>query len=64
MLKNLLDSLIKDGFLLTFEEARNAPSEEDVNALECCKLIAKFHTEKGACLLIRRVSARLKLNFL
>lgn len=53
-LKNILTSLTNDGFLLSIEAAKNVPSEEALDELNC-KLISKFVIERGVCLLIRKV---------
>lgn len=55
VIQNILQSLIKDGFLMTIEELNNVPNDEKLNNLNC-KLITKYVTEKGICLLIRKVS--------
>lgn len=57
--KNILHSLVKDGFLLVLEDAQSAPSEDDLEAFNC-KLIAKFDTEKAVCLLVRKVSRQFR----
>lgn len=54
-IKNILQSLVKDGFLLTLEDAKISLSEDNSDEFGY-KLIAKFNTTLGICLLIRKVS--------
>lgn len=52
-IKNILQSLVKDGFLLTLEDAKISLSEDNSDEFGY-KLIAKFNTTLGICLLIRK----------
>lgn len=54
-MKNILQLLVKDGFLLTLEDAKISLSEDNSDEVGY-KLIAKFNTTLGVCLLIRKVS--------
>ena len=54
VLKNALNSLTEDGFLLSIENKSYDLNEDDVNSINC-KLITKYYFNTGICLLIRKV---------
>lgn len=54
MLANALETISKDGFLFSIENSQTDPNENDIDSINC-KLIAKFYTNAGICLLIRKV---------